>query len=56
MSHHGVEHWLLAKRALRYLKGNLDKSLTFNRVLPYIVVVWQDSSFADEPNGKSSTC
>ena len=51
MSHHGVEHWLRAKRLLRHLKGTLDKGLTFHRIAPYILVVWHDSSFADELDG-----
>ena len=55
MSHPGVEHWLEEKRLLRYLKGTLDKGFTFNRIVPYTPVTWQDSSFADGPDGKSRT-
>jgi hypothetical protein len=55
MSHPGVEHWLRTKRLLRYLKGTLDKGLTFNRIVPYTLVAWQDSSFADGLDGKSRT-
>ena len=55
MSHHEVEHWLQAKRLLRYLKGTLEKRLTFNEIVPYTPVAWQDSSFADGPDSKSRT-
>jgi hypothetical protein len=55
MSHPAVEHWLRAKRFLRYLKGNLDKDLTFNRIIPYTPVAWQDSSFANGFDSKSRT-
>jgi hypothetical protein len=47
MSHPHVEHWLQAKRILRYLKDPLDKGLMLNRNAPYTPVSWQDSSFAD---------
>jgi len=55
MSHPSVEHWLQAKRMLRYLKGTLDKGLIFNRTVPYTPVAWHDSSFVDGPDGKSRT-
>ena len=55
MSSPNVEHWLQAKRVLRYLKGTIDKGLMFNKHIPYTHVAWQDSSFADGPSGKSRT-
>ena len=55
MSHPNVEYWLQTKRILRYLKGALDKGVIFSKVVPYTLVAWQDSSFADEPDGKSRT-
>jgi histone deacetylase 1/2 len=55
MFHPGVEHWLQAKRLLRYLEGTLDKGLTINRIVPYTPVDWQNSSFADGPDGKPCT-
>ena len=55
MSGPTIEHWLQAKRVLRYLKGTLDKGLMFNKHIPYTPVAWQDSSFADGPGGKSRT-
>jgi hypothetical protein len=55
MSHPHVEHWLHAKRLLRYLNVTLNKSLMFNRNVPYILVTWHNSSFANEPDGKSRT-
>ena len=42
-----VEHWLQAKRVVRYLKGTLDKGLMFRKQVAYIHVAWQDSSFDD---------
>ena len=47
-----IEHWLQAKRVLRYLKGTLDKGLVFNKRIAYTHVAWQDSSFAYGPSGK----
>jgi len=41
------------KRLLRYLKRTLDKGLIFNRIVPYTPIVWHDSLFAYEPDGKS---
>ena len=55
MSNLKIEHWLQAKRILRYLKGTLDKGLMFNKQIAYIHVAWQDSSFANSPSGKSRT-
>jgi len=55
MSHPHVEHWLRAKRILRYMKGTLDKGLMFNSNVPYTLIAWQDSSFANESDGKSRT-
>ena len=53
MSHPHVEHWLQANRVLRYLKGTQDKCLMFIRNDPFTPIDWQDSSFADGPDGKS---
>jgi hypothetical protein len=50
-----LEHWLQARRVLRYLKGTLDKGLVFDKHIAYTLVAWQDSSFADGPSGKSRT-
>jgi len=53
MYHPCVDHWLQAKRLLRYMKGTLDKGLTFNKIVPSTPFAWQDSSFVDGPYGKS---
>ena len=55
MSSPHIEHWLQAKRVLRYLKGTLDKELMFNKHIAYTHVAWQDSSFDDGSSGKSRT-
>ena len=55
MSHPHVEHQLQAKRVLRYLKGTQDKGLLFDRNVPFTLITWQDSFFADGPDGKSRT-
>ena len=55
MSSFHIDHWLQAKRVLRYLKGALDKGPMLNKHIVYTPIAWQDSSFADGHGGKSRT-
>jgi hypothetical protein len=56
MSNPHIEHeWLQAKRVLRYLKGTQNKDLMFNINVSFTPIAWQNSSFADRPDGKSRT-
>ena len=49
------EHWLLAKKVLRYLKGSLDLCLVFKRSKNLGLFGFCDSDWGGDPNDRRST-
>ncbi len=50
-----VRHWEHANRVLRYLSGTKELAITFNGLLPFKLLMWQDSSFGDGDARRSRT-
>ena len=48
-------HWQLAKRLLRYIRGNASYCLTFIGAVSPVPTCWHYASFADGPCRKSRT-
>ena len=54
-SNPGMEHWKLAKKVMRYLKGTKDHMLMFRRTDHLEVISYSDSDFAGCPDSRKST-
>ena len=51
----GKEHWKVAKKVLRYLRGTQDHMLTYNKSDLLEIVGYSDSDFAGCPDSRKST-
>ena len=54
-SNPGLDHWKVAKKVLRYLKGTKDHMLTYKRSDHLEVIGYTDSDFADCVDTRKST-
>lgn len=50
-----TEHWVLAKRLLRYLRGTLDEGVFFYRDSPFSLHAFSDADWAGNKDDFSST-
>ena len=58
-SNPGIQHWNALKHILRYLRGTMDKSITYGRKVPDVefapLVGFVDSSWGDSPDDLNAT-
>jgi hypothetical protein len=55
MEHPTKEHWLAAKRVLRYLKGTMHLGLKFDGNEPLTPIAFADADYANESETRRST-
>jgi transposase InsO family protein len=54
-SNPGWEHWMAAKRVLRYLKGTTDYGITYRQSsLPFEVTCYTDADWGEDPDTRRS--
>lgn len=51
----GMKHWKYAKRILRYLKGSMEKGITFNQDLEVKLEEYTDADWAQDREDRKST-
>jgi hypothetical protein len=54
-SNSGIEHWKMVKKALRYVQGTKDLTLTYRRSESLVIEGYSDSDFAGDKDDRKST-
>ncbi|MCI27252.1 hypothetical protein A2U01_0048450, partial [Trifolium medium] len=55
LSNPGIQHWIVVKRVMRYLKSTRDFVLTYRKSDNLEIIGYSDSDFAGCPNSRRST-